>query len=239
MRRGVFGAVTALLLCGVGQAQSAAPSQPLPSFDVATVRPNDIGSQSWGIDSNTGYFNGTNVPFRVLLQAAYEVRTELISGLPDWAEHAHYDVKAKAVDADPAELKTLSNDEQTAMFRGLLVDRFHLQTHLETKQLPVYDLVIAKGGPKLQAAVHPATGEDVFHGQGPKSMGVHDGHLIAHVVTMDVLTKALAGQVNRAVIDKTGLTGEYDVVVDFAPDYGNGPSADATEPPILLRYKSS
>ncbi len=233
---GALHTLAALLLscatCHAQTAGQAVPASPTPIFDVATIRPNDTGSHSWSIDSDNAYFNGTNVPFKSLLQTAYEIRTDLISGVPDWAESARYDVKAKVVDADPVLIKQLSNEQQTAMFRALLIDRFHLKTHIQAKQLPVYDLVIDKGGAKLQTVVHP-TGEDLFHGNGPGSIGIHNGHFIAHAVTLPMLTKALTGQVNRQVVDKTGLTGTYDVLFDFAPDYGNGPSQEATDPPIF------
>jgi uncharacterized protein (TIGR03435 family) len=135
--------------------QSAAVSAPLPSYDVVAIHENKSGSNMatarWGEDA----FTAENTTLTFLLLNAYGIRREFISGLPSWANSAHFNVNAKISDPDPDAIKKLTRDQRRAMIVLLLRDRFHLQAHIEAKSLPVYDLVIAKGGPKLKENTTP------------------------------------------------------------------------------------
>jgi uncharacterized protein (TIGR03435 family) len=95
-----------------------------------------------------------NFPLIMLFQNAYGISMDRISGAPDWMNSERYDIEAKIDPARVEEFKKLSPDEMKAarqhMLQDLLADRFKLTLHRETKELAVYNLVIAKGGPKLQ-----------------------------------------------------------------------------------------
>ncbi len=102
-------------------------------------------------------YTATNVDLKALIQYAYDLQTEdMISGLPGWANSASFDIQAKMDEDVATTLKKLPREEQFAqrsvMMQALLADRFQLKVHHETKDLPIYSLVIAKGGSKLKPA---------------------------------------------------------------------------------------
>jgi uncharacterized protein (TIGR03435 family) len=185
--------------------QTASSAGTTPVYDVATIKPNNSGSGSLNIDSNDETFMATNISIKALLENASGIREDLISGLPGWAESAHYDIVAKVVDADADTMRHLTREQRENMLQQLLADRFQLKTHIEVKELPVFDLVIAKGGIKFHEFDHsnPNAEQD--------SMSVNNTEMTANGVLMNSLAKMLAGQVQRNVIDKTGLTGKYDL----------------------------
>ena len=125
-------------------------------------------------------------------------------------------------------------DQLRMMLQALLADRFKLVFHRDTKELPVYALVVGKNGPKLQPS--EAKGE----GPGQRMMRMGRGQLTAQGVAMDAFASTLAQQLGRTVIDKTGLTGKYDFDVEFdlsqpaAPgDNANRPNPNGTFAPCM------
>ena len=86
----------------------------------------------------------------MLVVSAYDTRHDLISGLPAWAQDVHFDINAKIVDPNPEALKGLTPRQSRAMLAEVLADRFHLKIHTEVKELPVYELVLTKGGSRLK-----------------------------------------------------------------------------------------
>jgi uncharacterized protein (TIGR03435 family) len=103
-----------------------------------------------------------------LVSQAYDIKQDFISGVPGWADGAHFDVEAKMSPEDAEAFNKLSREEKIAtgkaLLRGILEGRFHLQAHIETKQLPVYDLMIGKGGSKMRAATDGPGGAAAFPG---------------------------------------------------------------------------
>jgi uncharacterized protein (TIGR03435 family) len=144
-----------------------------------------------------------------------------------------YDLEAKMTAEDAADFQKLSPDEmkkrRAQMLRTLLEDRFHLQTHFVTKEVPTYELVVARGGPRLKNAATD-TEEHVRKGpDGKPIMGVMwflkdslsaQGYTIASLANM--LSQPFTG-VGRPVIDKTGLTGAYNFTLDWSPQMKAGP----------------
>ncbi len=220
------------LLAGQVAATSASQTSPPAAFDVASIRPNNTNSGSVSVNTSNTTFAATNVSLLDLVSNAYDIRRDLISGMPDWSGSARFDVMGKIVDADAGPPKKMTSAQQDAMLQALLASRFHLKAHIESKQLPVYDLLLAKGGPKFQAAVHPAAGDDAFHGVHLGGTSINNGHFTAHGITLDSLCRSIAGALQRTVIDRTNLPGTYDIDFTFAMDFGNGTAADATDPPL-------
>ena len=149
-------------------AESATSSA--PEFDVATIKPHASGARaSWmGVQETADGFNGSMATLTMLMQYAYGLRNEnQVLGVPDWARADRFDMQAKMSEADIAELKKLSPaDSKTRrqlMLRALLVERFQLKVHFDTKQTPVYELVVAKSPTKLKDA---ATDTDPQLGMG-------------------------------------------------------------------------
>jgi uncharacterized protein (TIGR03435 family) len=157
---------------------------------------------------------------------AYGVNPHEISGAPDWLNSDRYDIEAKMDSSTADGLRKLNENERRAerqrMLQALLADRFKLTVHRETKELPVYELVVAKGGPKF----HEAKPGDTY----PNGMKLPDGHGRARLMFMGMgeltaqglplapLVRELSLQLGRTVIDKTGLTGEYDFSLKWTSD---------------------
>jgi uncharacterized protein (TIGR03435 family) len=206
------GVVCATILVG---AQTIETQPPAP-FEVASVKLNrDLGNTNMSInDAAGGQLNCTNVPLRMLLTFAYDMRDYQILNAPAWADSERYDIMAKlsAEDAakEPPRHSAASDSRIRWRTQALLADRFGLKVHEEKREMSVYSLVIAKGGPKLQAT----NGESPF----PQTSW-NNTRLQCKRCTMDRLAKiVLASRMSRYVIDNTGLTGEFDFHMEFQPD---------------------
>jgi uncharacterized protein (TIGR03435 family) len=196
---------TALVVLFSTAAAFAQPAAPL-AFEVATVKvsdPQPMDSIRVSMGSDPGRINYGYVTLRELLARAYQMKQIQISG-PSWIDSARYDVTAKIPEG--------AVDQVPAMLRTLLEERFRLKTHRETKELPIYELAAGKGGPKLEEAKNKDAGARVMMEHG------NDGNMHASVqsVTMARLTDILGRWVDRPVIDKTNLTGSYDITLDLA-----------------------
>jgi uncharacterized protein (TIGR03435 family) len=213
------------------------PAAPLPVYDVVVVRLNNTLSHSTSVNTEDDTFRATNVTLKFLLVIAYGIREGQISGLPPWAESLRFDVNAKVTDPDLKVLHNLSREQQQAMIAAILVDRFHLQTHIELKTLPVYDLLVAKDGSKLKTSVVPP---DPVNPDNPSlgRMNVnHNTDLTATNVKIAQLAENLAFPLDRTVIDKTGLTGHYDFELRWTPDNVRASATDngaADAPPDIF-----
>lgn len=164
----------------------------------------------------------TNAPLMWLVRSAFNIISDdQISGLPGWVDADHFDIQAKMSEQDTAAWKNLSMKEKTEqqrlLIQALLAERCQLKFHRESKELPVYDLVIAKGGLKMPEA-KPNPGSRTYMGTGKFE---------ALSVTIDSLVFTLGNEVGRVVVDKTGL-GEkkFDINLKWTPDEQSG-SADA------------
>jgi uncharacterized protein (TIGR03435 family) len=121
----------------------------LPAFDVASIKPNTSGNNMIFIDSpGGGRFRASGMTVRGLISNAYQVRDFQIQGGPAWSGADRFDIEAKS-DAD------IPKEQTPLMVQRLLADRFQLRMHRETRELPVYELSVAKGGNKLQAVAAP------------------------------------------------------------------------------------
>ncbi len=153
-----------------------------------------------------------------MITTAYNVRYDQILGAPGWARSDHYDLEAKAGDAP------ITMAQMRPMLQALLADRFQLQIHRETKEVPMYSLVVGKGGSKLQ----PPTEEN----RGDIRVGLDSiMHLTVSKGTMAQLAERLSGNgAGRPVMDKTGLDGTYSYKLDWI----NGtPGVDAAAPSLF------
>ena len=214
-----------------------APSVARPdgaSFELTSVKRNVSGSGS-GSNRNqpNGSFSGTNLSLRPFIARAYEVRTFQVTGGPRWIDFDRFDIVGRGREETP-------NAMRPAMLRRLLADRFKLVTHTETREQPVYLLLLARPdgrlGPQLKRAPLPcgSPGAAAVAGQ-TASCGV-DGSVNGAVGTittwgmpMDNIAAALANYaVNRFVINRTGLEGGFDVQLRFAPE-GFGPAANRAD----------
>jgi uncharacterized protein (TIGR03435 family) len=190
--------------------------------------------------SAPGRIQFTDMPLKVLIMRAYDVQSFQVSG-PSWMDSQRFDIIAKVPES-------ASKDDARIMLQNLLADRFKLKVHKGSKEAAIYELVGAKGGPKLTEASQTAVASSEAAGGAPPEpprgkdgmlrtphgqlgiQGTANGRMRMQgdAVTMARLTEVLGMVVGRPVVDKTGLTGAYDVMLDFSPEgMGPGPKGPA------------
>jgi len=221
--------VVALAVCGNAFAQQAAV--PLPEYDAAVIKVSKTLSGDHGTDTDDSTFKASNVTIKRLLAQAFEIRESQIFGLPAWADSAHWDVNAKVTDPDMKIMESLSRHQRRQMLAALLVQRLHLQTHIEQKTLPVYELVVAKNGPKLEVS------KRALDAVGVGDLEVNDTAMKASAVSIQDFAANISFRLDRTVIDKTGLTGRYDFRLQWTPDNVANSGADngaADAPPMIF-----
>jgi len=218
----------------LGNAEQALISdKPLPTFEVASVKPSDPNGDGVDFQIFPGKLTMTNATPRALIQFAYKLKSEnQITDGPAWLDSKHYDIDAKVGEAQMADFNKASNgdraDELRLMLQSLLAERFNLKVSPQTKDLPVYALVVAKGGPKMTPTPKPGSAGDKPHGQMIHMNG--RGDLIATDVPVSLLADVLSRQpetAGRVVVDLSGLTGNYSWTLKWTPESGGGPSAGA------------
>jgi uncharacterized protein (TIGR03435 family) len=193
-----------------------------PAYEVVTIRPSAPGGRA-DTDTTTDSYTARNVTLKMLLEDAYGIRQQLVSGVPKPLEQARFDLQAKVV--DPETIRGLKDEQRAAMLLQVLEDRFHLKAHVEMKELPVYDLVVMRGGPKFKAA----TKESLANAD----MDVRRRTMIATAQPMPALAAILTALVNRSVLDGTGLTGVYDFTLHWTPE-GMQEATDVMAPPGIF-----
>jgi len=223
-------ATTAFAQSAALQAQASS----LPTFDVASVRPmsydDDALSHIYN-PSRTSEFKAVNVTLRALLEVAYGIpETQMFSG-PGWASSDKFDVEAKSDSKTNEQLAALSAEQgkqaKRQMLQTLLADRFKLVAHAETREIPIFALVIAKGGPKLVKT--DVSRPELSGGRGRISIKGGDDALA-------VLAFELSWRLGRPVIDQTGLRGRYELTLNWTEDDGPSPApaSDASNAPSLF-----
>ncbi len=138
------------------------PSSPIPKpeFEVASIRQNITATEHDRSHiysaTNDGSYRTVNVPLKMLLESAFDFPESRILGVPPSIASAKFDIEAKSDAALSQQLGKLPSDQGRAikrqMLQALLADRFKLVTHLETRELPIYALVVAKNGPLLHSS---------------------------------------------------------------------------------------
>jgi uncharacterized protein (TIGR03435 family) len=220
---------------------------PVPSFEVATIKPSQPGATGMRIFGPKGAdrFVATNVTVRDLIDFAYTIDDDRqVIGLSGWMISKRYDIDAKVGDAEVAAMSKLplSFNPYRFMQQALLADRFKLKVHFETKLLPVYALVVTKGGPKLTPSVmDPANPAKTMkppslrQGVGEASgVGTTTG-MLAEVLERQSEVGNPPGGRGRVVLDKTGLSGLYDWTLHWTPwpDQNNGDLSDSKGPSLF------
>jgi uncharacterized protein (TIGR03435 family) len=238
----ITGPVAAAVITGARlSAQIVAPAADAPTFEVASVKPNNQGGGRIGRGGTPGRMDLMNMTARLLIRQAYNIHDSQIIGGPDWTGSQGFDVNATLAGDAPLERRRL-------MMQTLLRDRFKLAFHVEKRDMPVYALVTGRSDKKLGSGLIrtpegacPAPGTAApgrsgppgpFDPNGPAPCGAlmfGSGRLMARGVTIDNLATALGSlpavtAFNRIVQNQTGLEGTYDFEFTFANDFaGRGP----------------
>jgi uncharacterized protein (TIGR03435 family) len=210
----------------------AQPPAARSEFEVASIKPNVSGDLGRYIRPAAGRFTVSNMTVKDLLAIAYQVRDFQVSGGPGWINSDHYDIEAKADrNATPKHMA-----EQ--MLQALLEDRFKLKVHRETKELPVYELTVAKNGLKIHPAKEGSCSDvdptkQAALNRKPSDfcgyVGMRGGSLEATKQSISDLATTLSFVLGRTVVDKTGLKEAFDIHLEFAPN----DAADSTSPSIF------
>jgi uncharacterized protein (TIGR03435 family) len=234
--------VAAALACTVALAQTSVSA---PSFEAASVKPSPLAggrfSMSGGPGTNDpGRITYENVPLRIVLLNAYDLPNYRLTG-PDWLNTLRYDIAAS--------LPTGTGKEQfQAMLRNLVETRFQMKLHRESKEMPVYALVVAKKTSRLKATTEqsaegeiatpiPGEGPDGFPKLAMRSPGIvvetknGTARISGKEIPIAKFADFLSGRTGRPVIDQTGLAGTFNFVLYFTPDGASAP--DNTEPDIF------
>ncbi len=218
--------LTPLVLAQGAAADSLLPAA-LPQWEVVSVHPNDPGSCTGdaGMSTSKDGIHIFCVPLLFAIEQAYRIsESARILNAPDWVKTTRYEIEAKVAGEDAAVFSKLSREARGRMLQPVLADRFRLRAHIEQREMPVYELVVAKGGSKLKAAT-PDDGA-----RGAHMMMDGHGKIDGANVTLAGLPGILNREVGRPVLDKTGLTGKYTFTVEYVPesaaatDQSGGPS---------------
>jgi uncharacterized protein (TIGR03435 family) len=209
------------------------------AFDVASVKPDDRGGRTL-IQALPGRLVMTNFPLRRLILLAYGVQDYQLSGDPNWAVSEHYDIEAKANGA------TSVQEMEGPMLQALLESRFRLVLHRETRQLPIYELTVARGGAKLTPSKEgscvpyrtdsppppaspdgPHTNYCGFRIGADGQNRTLDGAGVSMALLATNLSRTYNSNLGRNVMDGTGLSGLFDVHLNWTIDdlIGTGPTA--------------
>ncbi len=203
-------------------AEAAAPVA-LPAWDVSTVKPSSPDARGSMFQITPDGIKITGMPLWMAVREAFGLENDRLLGGPGWAKTTNFDIEAKVAPEDAPKLKALKMEQRRQMMVALLAERFGLKYHHETRDLPMYELVVARGGAKMQASKPDPAGPDQGPGPAPSPerhmlMMRGRGHIESTGTGMSGLVRLLSGQLGRTVVDKTGLTGDYDFKLDWTPD---------------------
>jgi uncharacterized protein (TIGR03435 family) len=219
------GAAVAWLIAG-GCAVAQSSGGAAPTFEASTVKP-----AAPSPDGHThinypegGRFSAINITLLALMQWAYDMPQKQILDGPAWLGSTRFDIQATSDAATEAKLRALPGDENVPtkkrMVQALLAERFALKVHRETRVLPAYDLVVAKGGSLLK----------VSHSDG-KSIGTGSSHFSGWGLPMDIIAEQLSLIAGRVVVDKTNLPDRYDLKLTWTPD--DAPAQENSAPSLF------
>jgi uncharacterized protein (TIGR03435 family) len=223
-----------LLLASLGLSHTWAQQVPPTNlkFEVASVKPHAFvqgDRQDFTISGNSVKFSVA--PLYALVREAYDVKMDRISGGPAWASRvrdAAFDIEAKAEG-------TPTTSQVRLMLQQLLAERFHLKAHRESREIPIYQLVIAKGSSKLAQSA-PSASDKVHVGTRVASPGVIARELSSDKMPMANLADFIASSAGRPVVDRTGLTGAYALWLSWTDDSrvaGNQATGEVPGPSIF------
>lgn len=202
------------ITCAAAYAQEARP----PAFEVASIKPNKSGAVRAQFRPEPGRLTVTNFSLKFIMEQAYGLRGYQIVGGPGWLDSDKFDIVAKAEgNADKHQVRL--------MLEPLLADRFKLAVHRETREMLVYELVVAKGGPRLQDA----------EGRKPPPRSTAETQVGRVIGSASVFADWLSGRVGRPVFDKTGISGNHNFTLVMRRD---APLSAAEDPASALANSS-
>lgn len=223
------------LVCLAGLTMAVRAQEKALKFDVVSVKPH-VGAGVIKIVYTNDGFSAVNAPLGAVVREAFHtVRSEQVEGMPDWVRSARYDIEAKVSDTDAETFRKLGMEEKDRMVEKVLEERFGLKFHNTSKEMPVYALVVAKNGLKMKEAHGGDTYANGFKDRNGTAAGsgllwLGPGHLVGQGASVETLVSMLSGDMDRMVVDRTGLTGRYDFELQFAAEAKTGDAAENAGP---------
>jgi uncharacterized protein (TIGR03435 family) len=208
---------------------TSATALPKFEYEVASIKLDQSDHSSAMTNNPPDGLVATNASLLGLIQNAFGVLNFQVLGAPDWLSSERYVIDAKMDAATADALQKLNREDRILarqqMLQALLADRLKLTVHRETRELPVYFLVVAKNGSKLQQAKPGDTYGSGVAGRGgvmgpgmSTSASRFSSNITAHGIPISALIPSLARPLGRPVLDRTGLTGNFDFTLKFATD---------------------
>lgn len=196
-----------------GAAVEASPQQ--LAFDVVSIKqhaPKASNDEFIGVEFAADGINVSGgMPLHTFLLNTFGVTNERLRGEPSWVTEG-YDFIAKVSPEDVPKYRLLKQQEKWSMLLPVIEERCALRFHHETKALTTYTLVVAKGGPKLQPSKPESTRDTGYHVDSRRTI------LTGNKASIKELARMISLQIGSPVVEKTGLTGDYDFSLSFAPD---------------------
>jgi len=199
------------------------------AYEAVAIHPSKMANgMMWNGNDDSFTTSGTTV--RSLLMNAYDlILMDQIEGLPSWGDSDKFDIQAKMDAETAAALKNLPrearNKQRGQMLQAILAERFNLKIRRDTKVLPCYELVVAKGGAKLKESAPDAPGGYSMN------TGSNSSFINGHGMQLTSLAYSLSNTVGRIIVDKTGLTGKYEIDLKWSPQ--ENPGSDDSGPSIF------
>ena len=196
------------------QSVAASSSVNLPDWDVISVKQAEPGKcpEGSGMMVLKDGVHAFCVSLGAMVQISYAIpEPSRIIGMPEWTRSGSgWNIDAKVAGEDAVAFGRLGKEDRSRMVQKLLADRFHLKAHLEKREMPVYDLVVAKGGPKLKEATADEASKSMLRGAVP-------GKIECVSMPLSTLPVFLNRELGKPTVDKTGLKGNYDFTLEFVP----------------------
>jgi uncharacterized protein (TIGR03435 family) len=203
----VSSAAILLVACGLLFAQ--------PAIDVASIKPSDPGINAMNNHFSADRYNYVGYSAQFLIEGALGVKDYQVLNTPGWLRSERWDLDIKStMPANP--------QQRDQLILALLADRFRFKFHHETRTMPIYSLVVAKGGAKLKKADPDERSSTTFGNQ-----------IIGRKYDITMLAPSLSGELNMPVVDNTGLTGIYDIDLKWSPDPARPEFGDVRNPADL------
>lgn len=227
-RKVVFATILGLMIvyCPL-MAQTAATPAETPTFEVASIRQNLNPNPAWSMYFTADGVHAKDVTlFRALAEAYGVADNDLWSGGPAWLHKARFDIEAKY---DVEKYPNLTLEQRRAMLQQLLADRFNVVVHHQAKEFPLYALVVAKHGPKVEETKPENQSKNPADSMMCTIRAGREGTLEMQGCTMgqfaDTLGAYGGSDLGRKVVDQTGLTGHYTLALHWAPLDSTSPSS--------------
>jgi uncharacterized protein (TIGR03435 family) len=181
-------------------------------FEVATIKENNSGSDAWNLGPPArGNITIRNLALASIVAQSFRTDRTMVIGEPAWIGSTRYDIVAKGPDA------TATNPQVWEMMRRLLLDRFHLQYHVEQRQTPIFALRVVSGGSKLTAGENGRCAEAIKAGAACGDVRMQPLGAEMSNMPIGALISAIGRRAGRPIVDRTNLTGRYDARVFWVP----------------------